>query len=133
MIRSFQTSIFNLYEQPHIRNWFYTLAFAIFVPTGFRFAILSWEYGDWFDKPLAVIAGAFIGATAGVTLLRVWKVPPRRTVSSENDEVTESQAAAAGPNASEMFASAKGLAALNRKIARGAAALGSSREGSFWR
>ena len=108
-------------------------AFAIFVPTGFRFAILSWEYGDWFDKPLAVIGGLFIGVTAGVTLLRVWQVPPRRTVSFENDLVAERPAALAAPNASELLASAKGQAALNRKIARDASALGSTRGGSFWR
>jgi len=82
---------------------------------------------------LAVIAGAFNGVTAGVTLSRVWQVPPRRTVSCEQSAAAESSVAAALPNASEMLTSAKGQAALNRKIARAAAALGSSRGGFSWR
>jgi hypothetical protein len=124
MIQRFRTFVFGLYEQPRIRNWFYTIAFAIFVPTGFRFATLAWEYGDWFDKPLAVIAGAFIGLTAVVTLLRVWQVEPRKTVAVIAPEV---------PHATEIISrtnilkSAKWQAARNRQIARDAASLGSTR------
>jgi hypothetical protein len=56
MVQLVPKLLFTLYEQRHLRNWFYTVAFAIFVPTGFRFAILAWEYGDWFDKPLSILA-----------------------------------------------------------------------------
>lgn len=116
---------FKLYEQQRFRNWFYTLAFAVFVPTGFRFAILAWEYGDWFDKPLSIIAGLLIGITTVVTLVRVWTVPPRQTVGTEPE--TEILEKAAGPlNASQMYAAAKLQAARNREIARGAAALGAT-------
>lgn len=75
MTQPFQKLVFTFYEQSRLRNWFYTLAFAIFVPTGFRFAILAWEHGDWIDKPLSILAGLAIGVTAAVTLLRVWAVP----------------------------------------------------------
>jgi hypothetical protein len=106
MIRPFQKSIFNLYGQPHIRNWFYTLAFAIFVSTGFALCDSCLRAPDWFDKPLAAIAGVFIGVTACVTFLRVWQVPPRHTVRSEDSAAAESPVTAA--------------------------ALGSSRGGFFW-
>ena len=33
-----QLSVFRLYERPRLRNWFYTVAFGIFVPIGYRFA-----------------------------------------------------------------------------------------------
>src|SRR5580658_6335942 len=82
MTQPFQILVFKLYEQPRLRNWFYTFAFAIFVSTGLRFAILAWEYGDWIDKPLSIFAGLIIGISAMVTLLRVWTVPPRQTVES---------------------------------------------------
>jgi hypothetical protein len=126
----FQNFVFRLYEQPRTRNWFYTVAFAIFIPTGLRFAILAWEYGDWFDKPLSIIAGLVIGSTAVVTLLRLWTVPPRQTLSAiarmEPEEPTPLP-----PNASEIYAAAKYQAAQNRQIARSAAALGSASRWPF--
>ncbi len=124
-MRTFREYIFRLYEQPRLRNWFYTLAFAIFVPVGFRFATLAWEFGDWFDKPLAVIAGAFIGATAFVTLLRIWKVPPRRTVPSPGPEPKFE--ATKTLKSSNVYSTARYLAARNRQMARDAASLGSTR------
>lgn len=116
--------VFSLYEQRKLRNWFYTLAFAIFVPTGCRFAILAWQYGDWFDKPLSIVAGIIIGITAMVTLVRIWSVPPQRTLESA---AAEDKTPAAPPTPYEMHAAAKFQAARNREIARGAAALGSTR------
>ena len=83
MGQPFQNFIFTPHEQPRLRNWLYTTALAIFVPTGFRFAILAWEYGEWFDKPLSIFAGIFIGVSAVVTLLRIWTVPPRQTLASQ--------------------------------------------------
>ena len=124
--------IFTLYERPGIRNWFYTVAFAIFVPTGFRFATLAWDYGDWFDKPLSILAGLAIGITTVVTLLRIWTVAPRQTLQEES--VTQSAVETPHlPNASEIYAAARLRAARNREIARGAAALGSPRRGPYGR
>jgi len=124
MTTTFREYIFSLYERPRLRNWFYTLAFAIFVPVGLRFAMLAWEVGDWFDKPLAVIAGAFIGATAFITLLRVWKVPPRRTVTAPHPEPVP---ASKTLQSSNVYKTARSLAARNRQMARDAASLGSTR------
>ena len=122
-MRKFREYIFSLYEQPGLRNWFYTLAFAIAVPVGLRFAMLAWEVGDWFDKPLAVIAGAFIGAAAFVTLLRVWKVPPRKTITASPEPVAH-PAEILHP---DVVARVRYLAARNRQMARDAASLGSTR------
>jgi hypothetical protein len=131
MTQSLQAFVFTLYEQRRLRNWFYTLAFAIFVPTGFRFAVLAWQYGDWFDKPLSIFAGLVIGITAVVTLLRVWTVPPRQTAATEAEmEITE---AVPPPIASEIHEASKRQAALNREAARGAAALGSTHGWPFRR
>ena len=132
MTQPFQILVFKLYEQPRLRNWFYTLAFAVFVPTGLRFAILAWEYGDWIDKPLSILAGLIIGITVTVTLPRVWTVPPRQTVESRARTQTI-EPPILRPNASEIYAAARRLAARNREIARGAAALGSTRGWPFRR
>jgi hypothetical protein len=125
-----QKLIFTFYEQRYLRNWFYTLAFAIFVPTGFRFAILAWEYGDWFDKPLSILAGLLIGITATVTLLRIWTVPPTQTVGADAGGKTM-QSAGSSSSVSQMFEAARQQAAHNHEIARGAAALGSTRQWTF--
>jgi uncharacterized membrane protein YedE/YeeE len=130
MIQSFRKFFFTLYEQRRLRNWFYTLAFAIFVPTGFRFAVLAWEFGDWFDKPLAVLAGLLIGITAAVTLLRIWTVAPRLTVDTKAGAASE-ETAAPNASASQIYAAAKLQAAHNRQIARGAAALGPAHRWPF--
>lgn len=119
-----RTFVFGLYEQPRIRNWFYTIAFAIFVPTGFRFATLAWEYGDWFDRPLAVIAGGFIGITAFVTLLRIWQVAPKQTAPPTPEAAP---ATVAAPQRTDVLSAARMQAALNRQYAREAASLGSTR------
>ncbi len=129
MTQPFQKAVFTLYEQQRLRNWFYTLAFAIFVPTGCRFAILAWEYGDWFDKPLSLFAGALIGITAVVTLLRVWAVPPSPTVTAAIEEPGDQ--AEAHATASEICDAAKHHAAHSREIAKGAAALGSTHHWPF--
>ena len=129
MGRPLQDFVFTLYERRQLRNWFYTLAFAIFVPTGFRFAILAWEYGDWFDKPLSIFAGFLIGITSIVTLLRIWTVPPRQTVDAKRWEPVDN--AASQPDASQIYAAAKLQAARNREIARGGAALGSTHRWPF--
>ena len=123
MAQPFQNVVFALYERRALRNWFYTLAFAIFVPTGFRFAFLAWEYGDWFDRPLSIFAGLLIGITAVVTLLRIWTVPPRQTVEA-NAKNAIVETAVSPPSASHMYAAARRQASQNREIARGAAALG---------
>lgn len=124
-MRTFREYIFSLYERPQLRNWFYTLAFAIAVPVGLRFAMLAWEVGDWFDRPLAVVAGAFIGAAAFVTLLRIWKVPPRRTVTTPQAEPKVD--AIRTLKSSNVYATAQYVAARNRQMARDAASLGSTR------
>lgn len=115
--------VFRLYEQPRLRNWFYTLAFAIFVPIGYRFATLAWEYGSWIDKPLAVIAGIFIGITTVVTLMRIWHVPPRQTVALPVPPVEVQHEHSMG---TEIMIAARRRAAENRDNALRAAALGST-------
>ena len=129
MDQPFHNFVFTLYEQRRLRNWFYSLAFAIFVPTGLRFAILAWEYGDWWDKPLSILAGSLIGVIAVVTLLRIWTVPPRQTVDAKGPEPVDN--ATSQPSASQIHAAAKLQAARNREIARDAAALGSTRRWPF--
>ena len=125
--------VFRLFERRRLRDWFYTIAFVIFVPVGYRFAALAWQYGDWFDKPLAIIAGGFIGITAVVTLMRFWHVPPRHvatlpvavTAPAEKPVVVVSMA-------DGLLAAARRRAAENRAMATGARALGSTM-GRKWR
>jgi hypothetical protein len=105
MDQPFHNFVFTLYEQRRLRNWFYSLAFAIFVPTGLRFAILAWEYGDWWDKPLSILAGLLIGVIAVVNLLHIWTVPPRRTVYAKRWEPVDN--ATSQPNDSQIHAAAK--------------------------
>ncbi len=131
MSQTFRNLIFSWYERDRLRKWAYTLAFAISVPTGFRFAVLAWEYGDWFDKPLSVVAGLAIGITAMVTLLRVWTVPPMRTVPDEEHHAAPA-APRMPPSGSRIHDDAVRQAARNREIARGAAALGSTHGSSHW-
>jgi hypothetical protein len=125
-----QLFVFRLYERRTLRNWFYTIAFAIFVPIGYRFADLAWRYGSWIDKPLAVIAGIFIGLATVVTLMRIWHVPPRQVATPVT---TSAEVAPLPPNrlADEMLAATRNRAAMNRELALYAAALGSSK-GRSW-
>ena len=120
-----QLSVFRLYERPRLRNWFYTVAFGIFVPIGYRFAALAWRYGAPIDKPLAVIAGAFSGIAAVVTLMRIWHVPPRQIVTRAEPEPVVAQKTV-NHVADDLMAAARGRAAYNRDLAKHAAALGSS-------
>ena len=124
MLQRLRKVVFGLYEQAPLRNWFYTLAFAIVVPTGCRFAIVAWEYGSWFDKPLTIVAGTVIGVTAIVTLLRVWEVPPIVTVSHADEKPRELPAQFPP---SEMLSMSRHQAAMNREFARDARSLGSTR------
>jgi len=121
--------IFRLFERRALRDWFYTVAFIIFVPVGLRFAILAWQFGDWFDKPLAVIAGLFIGITAIVTLLRFWQVPPTPVTSEVTPAVQELEPA--HPHAHEYIDAVRHRAAANRAMASGAGALGSTMRRSW--
>ena len=118
--------IFRLFERRPLRDWFYTVAFIIFVPVGLRFAILAWRFGSWEDKPLAMIAGMFIGVTAMVTLLRFWYVPPRRVVTAEVPRVLPAEEPAR-PHAEEYLDAVRYRAAANRAMALSAGALGSTR------
>jgi hypothetical protein len=126
-----QLSVFQLYERRHLRNWFYTVAFAIFVPIGYRFADLAWRYGSEVDKPLAVIAGFFIGIATVVTLMRIWHVPPRQIVTPAAPEPLAPAPQPAKSLADDVIAVARSRAALNRDMALHAAALGSSK-GMHW-
>lgn len=117
--------VFRLFERRLLRDWFYTVAFIIFVPVGLRFAILAWEYGDWFDKPLSVIAGMFIGVTAMVTLLRFWNVPPQQVVTAEAPHAFAAEEPVHS-HADEYIEAVRYRAASNRAIAHDAGALGST-------
>jgi hypothetical protein len=120
-----QTLIFRLFERRRLRDWFYTVAFVIFVPVGLRFAVLAWRYGSWVDKPLAVIAGLFIGVTTVVTLVRFWRVPPQQVVTPAAPEPEPAPKPARAP-ADEFLAAVKRRSAQNRALASGAASLGST-------
>ena len=122
-----QLSVFRLYERRNLRNWFYTVSFAIFVPIGYRFADLAWRYGSWVDKPLAVIAGIAIGIATVVTLMRIWHVPPRQTVDLAEPEPVVVAPPPANSLADQMMGAGRSRAALNRDMALHAAALGSSK------
>jgi hypothetical protein len=119
-----QVFVFRLYEKRELRNWFYTIAFAIFVPVGYHFAELAWRNGSWYDKPLAAIAGLLIGIATIVTLMRIWRVPPKQVVTP----IAESPAVEPpGRSASDdIVAAIRSRAAHNRDLALGAAALGST-------
>lgn len=124
MINGIRAFVFRLYEQTGLRNWFYTLAFAIVVPTGFRFAVVAWEHGEWYDKPLAMVAGTLIGVTSLVTLLRVWEVPPRQTTETPAEPVPPEPY---HPAHIDVLSGSRRMSARNRQIAREAASLGSTR------
>jgi hypothetical protein len=128
----FRIFVFRLFEQRQLRDWFYTVAFFIFVPVGYRFAALAWRYGSWVDKPLAVIAGAFIGITTIVTLLRFWNVAPRQVVTPPAPEAPVI-AKPAHSAAHEYMAATRRRAAENRAMATGAGALGSTMGNSWYR
>jgi hypothetical protein len=121
-----QLSVFRLYEQRDLRNWFYTISFAIFVPIGYRFADLAWRYGSWIDKPLAVIAGIAIGIATVVTLMRIWHVPPRQTVPPAAPVPVAAEPHPVNHTADDMLGAMRSRAAQNRDLALHAAALGSS-------
>lgn len=120
-----QLSVFRLYERPCLRNWFYTVAFGIFVPIGYRFAALAWRYGAPIDRPLAILAGIFIGIAAVVTLMRIWHVPPRQIVTRAEPEPVVAQKAVTQV-ADDLMAATRARAAYHRDLAKHAAALGSS-------
>lgn len=120
-----QKFVFRLFEYRRLRDWFYTVAFIIFVPVGYRFATLAWRYGDWFDKPLAVIAGFFIGVTTVVTLMRFWHVPPAKIVTPAVSEPVEEPRKVTA-STTDYLAAARRRAAENRAMARGAGVLGST-------
>jgi hypothetical protein len=120
-----QLAVFRLYERPRLRNWFYTVAFGIFVPIGYRFAALAWRYGAPIDRPLAIIAGIFIGIATVVTLMRIWHVPPRRIVTRAEPETVVLQKRV-NQVADDLMAAARARAAYNKDLAKHAAALGSS-------
>jgi hypothetical protein len=127
MFEQLRNYVFSLYERPLLRNWFYTLAFAIFVPVGFRFALLAWEFGGEYDKLMAVIAGLAVGITTLVTLLRIWAVPPSQTIPFVDEVEPHGRGAEYKIDASEILAAIKASSARNRQFAQGARALGSPR------
>ncbi|HEY3841292.1 MAG TPA: hypothetical protein VGL72_32195 [Bryobacteraceae bacterium] len=123
MLNPVREYVFTLYERPLLRNWFYTLAFAIFVPVGFRFAVLAWRFGGDFDRFMSIIGGLAVGITAVVTLLRIWTVAPRKTVVDPPHEQHVSHVESV-PSGAEIMAAVRGYSARNRQMARGARALG---------
>jgi hypothetical protein len=127
MLDTIRKLIFSLYEKPLLRNWFYTLAFGIFVPVGCRFAVLAWRFGGDVDRLLTLIAGFAVGITTVVTLLRIWAVPPRRTLDHDAASEPPHPSAELKPDAGEILAMMRASSARNRQIAQGARALGSSR------
>jgi hypothetical protein len=123
-MRQLRLLVFRLFERRRLRDWFYTVAFIVSVPVGLRFAILAWRYGSWVDKPLAVVAGGFIGVTAVVTLLRFWEVPPQLVASQDVEAPAEVRPDV--PHAGDLMSAARQRAAANRAMAMGAGVLGST-------
>ncbi len=121
-----ETLVFRLFERRRLRDWFYTAAFLIFVPVGYRFAALAWRYGSWFDKPLAVIAGLLIGITAIVTLMRFWVVAPQQVTAPQPPPQPAAISQPASSAADEFLAARRRQAAENRAMASSAGALGST-------
>ncbi len=74
-------SLFALYEKPRLRNWAYSIAFAVVVPIGGRFAYLAGHQGGAIDWALAIVGGLIMIALAIVTLIRFWSVQPVSTQS----------------------------------------------------
>ena len=103
MFKYIRRTVFSLYEQPVLRNWFYTFAFAIFVPVGCRFAFLAWRFGEPFDKLMTIVGGVVVGITTVVTLLRIWAVPPRQTVNHSSDSGREEVRADLRPDAADRW------------------------------
>ena len=127
MLEKIRTHLFSLYEQRLLRNWAYTFAFAIFVPVGFRFSLLAWDYGNEYDRVMAIVAGLAAGATAAITLLRIWAVPPKQTIVSTPKVATIAQDAYTRVDAAEIIASVRACSMRNRQMALGARALGTPR------
>lgn len=127
MFKHTREVVFSLYERPVLRNWFYTLAFAVFVPVGLRFAILAWRFGGDVDRLLTIIAGMTIGITTAVTLLRIWTVPPRRTVPRNPEHELHGSSGEIAPTAGQIMAAVRGYSARNLQMAQGARALGAPR------
>src|ERR1022692_4781540 len=50
-----QVFVFRFYEQRELRNWFYTVAFAIFVPVGYHFADRSEEHTSELQSPCNLV------------------------------------------------------------------------------
>jgi len=126
MITTLRKQLFYLYERRLLRNWVYTLAFAIFVPVGFRFALLAWDFGNGFDRVMAVIAGLAVGFTMIMTLVRIWAVAPKQTLAPESGSVTETSQTT-GVDATELIAAVRACSIRNQQLARGARALGTPR------
>ena len=127
MFERIRTHLFSLYEQKSLRNWAYTFAFAIFVPVGFRFALLAWDYGNEYDRVMAIVAGLAVGATAAITLLRIWAVPPKQTVVGKPEVRVAVTHVESRIDAAELIGAARACSMRNRQMAKGARALGTPR------
>jgi hypothetical protein len=127
MLETIRTYLFSLYERRLLRNWAYTFAFAIFVPVGLRFALLAWDYGNEYDRIMAIVAGLAAGATAAITLLRIWAVPPKRTVAETPEVPAAAHVIETRIDAAQLLRAARASSLRNRQMARGARALGSPR------
>jgi hypothetical protein len=127
MLEKIRTHLFSLYEQRLLRNWAYTFAFAIFVPVGFRFSLLAWDYGNEYDRVMAIVAGLAAGATAAITLLRIWAVPPKQTVVAHPNVQAARDHVETRIDAAQLLGAARASSLRNRHMAKGARALGTPR------
>ncbi|HUP04023.1 MAG TPA: hypothetical protein VMU19_08540 [Bryobacteraceae bacterium] len=75
-----RSHVFRFWENRTARNWGLSIGFLLVVPVGARFASIAWKYGNLFDQIAVVVAGGVIGVMSVVVLLRVWLVPPVRTL-----------------------------------------------------
>lgn len=118
-------AVFAFYEQWAFRNWAFTIAFLIVVPVGGRFAYLAWLYGSSFDHFMVITGGGVMGVISCIILLRFWTVGPVQTLATfSRPEAEELQRKI---DVAGYFENVRTKTETNRDLARGAAALGSSR------
>jgi hypothetical protein len=74
---------------------------------------------------LAVIAGLLIGLATIVTLMRIWRVPPKASGHADRG-ISGAAEPPSNPVADDIVAAMRSRAAHNRDLAQYAAALGST-------
>ena len=124
--------IFRFWENRKARNWGLTIGFMLVVPVGARFAGFAWRYGNVADQVAVLVAGTVIGLISTVVLVRIWQVPPVKTMPGDDHRTVElPHRPPAGPDFLAAGRLALSRSARNKNFARDAAALGPKRRARF--